>query len=520
MAVLTWQNVDGPRSGYGAPSISDALQAVNNGFNALQNTAKMYRDDSIANFDNQKAQNTGALINSLANINSIDDLDKHIASGAFNADALKQQFGGAVDLSALNDALMKRRGQIQTDADNQLKLNANTDFQAHAPELQQAAALASKDPDAFRAYMAQHNFGAGAAQALEQLMPYMNATREDATAQRGQSLSYAAQMANVALNRDKFNWDKSQATKLTDRQDMEGAAQLGQNAAIEAAKTGSENDGSIAFHKSKEYLALNNAQKAAADSTFNTQFSRSLQLTDAQQKQQQADTLPVQQQQQMTSALTKQYDEVAKRRNPLFGITTGSENLADKPMTELTKIASQGVSYDKADDVTNIINRTMAATGLSAPEVVSIMQNSTDTSMLRFWGLGREGNKYDEDKVLARAKDYAKYKISGQEDQDVMTRQKDLNGVATGMQKANQLSRELAQLRANGKDTSAKLQELAQQKAENDRMLQTLSNQVGKNALGIPGADAQQQQQTVTGLPWMSTGLASPNSAYRAFSGG
>lgn len=519
MAVLTWQNVDGPRSGYGAPSISDALQSVNNGFNALQNTAKMYRDDSIANFDNQKAQNTGALINSLANINSIDDLDKHIASGAFNADALKQQFGGAIDYKALNDALMKRRGQIQTDSENQLKLNEATDYQAHQADAQRLASLAFTNPAEYARQAASVNLGAAASKILGESAPWMNDTRQNATTIRGQDLTHADNQAQTALAREKFNWDKSQDTKLSDRQDMEGAAQLGQNAAIEAAKSGSQNDGSIAFHKSKEYLALNNAQKAAADSTFNTQFSRSLQLTDEQQKQQQADTLPVQQQQQMTSALTKQYDEVAKRRNPLFGITTGAEGLADKPITELTKIASQGVNYDKPDDVTNIINKGVAL-GLSAPEMVAIMQNSTDTSMLRFWGLGREGNKYDEDKIMSRAKDYVKYKLSGQEDKDVMTRQNDLNGVTMGMQKANQLSRELAQLRANGKDTSAKLQELARQKAENDRMLNTLSNQVGKNALGIPGADAQQQQQAVSGLPWMGAGLTSPNSAYRAFSGG
>ncbi|WP_065647687.1 hypothetical protein [Pantoea eucrina] len=515
MAVLTWQNVDGPRQGYGAPSIDNAIRTLNSGFTALQGVDKSFTDASNANFDNQKQQNTGAMINALAGISSIDDLNKHRDSGAFSADNLKAQFGGAFDYDKFNAALMARRGQIQVDADNQLKLNANTDFQAHAHELQEAAGLAGSNPDAFRAYMAKHDFGAGSAQALGQLMPYMEATRQDATTQRGQSLSYAGTMAGVAVDRDRLNMQKAEMQRkntLDDadraKKDTSGAYSLGQGAAQAALQAGSENDGLVGFHKSDAYLKLNSAQKTAADSAFDEQYNRGLQLTDAQQKEQlRVAGTPNAKQQETLSDLTTRYDEAQKLKNPLYSITTGLDKLQGKPATELIDIAAKGVNYDTPGEIAEFLNGIQQETGLPYPDIVSIMQNNVGPSLLKMKNWGRPGLVYDKDAVLKKAKQLKNYRLNGDEANARIERNNALYAPQQGMLKIKELSTELARLRANGKPTKEVEAKLAAQQQETNKLLGTLDARVTKDTLSVPGGPNQAQIGAVPGNAQMVDGL-------------
>ncbi|WP_312926643.1 hypothetical protein, partial [Pseudescherichia sp.] len=417
MAVLTWQNVDGPRTGYGAPSISDALQSVNNGFNALQNTAKQYRDDSIANFENQKAQNTGALINSLANINSIDDLDKHVASGAFNADALRQQFGGAIDYKTLNDALMARRGQIQTDSENQLKLNEDTDFQAHQGDLARLMGLANTNVAGYNAALANTNLGAAAGRILAAVNPAMDNTRQDATTQRGQSLSYAAQMAGVGVERDRLALAKH-AQDYKEAQDAKDDHSDAYTAGISFGHTNapnmSDNDLQKKLMNDPKFMAMSPGDQAAYLKGAGVGSSAVNSLTDAQKQSLQLYTAPVDTAKQRlddTLTLAKNNFELSK---PEYQALHGSAKFSGLSQTDVIDAIMKNTNYEDRGGLADMINKTVKETGADYATVASVAQNALQSSAFRMWGFGREGVKLDKDTLKEGVQKIQQYATSGQ----------------------------------------------------------------------------------------------------------
>lgn len=452
---LTWQNVDGPRAGYGGPSFSDALQAINTGLNSLQGVGKSLRDASVANFDNAKNQNTGALVNALSNITDAGELQKQIASGAFNADNLQKQFGGAIDYGVFNKALQERAGQIQADQEGQLKLNEDTDYQAHQADLAQLAGLANTDPSAYNAALKNLDLGTAAGRILSQTNPYMSATRENATTMRGQDLSHADNQAQIGLARDQFNYRKAQDTRLQAQKDTDDAFASGQNFAVSALKDKSENDATKEFINSKAFLAMDPDHQKAALSGLSTAYQRGSAMTDAEQQDFQKTMQPVQQ---IASAIDNKISTLTAnfaRTNPQFQILQGADELSGKSQQDVVKEMMEGTKYNDAGEVTDKVNAIAQKYNVPPALVASVAKNSQKSSAIRLGGFGREGVTYDWDRLDDGVAAAIKYQSSGQAYQDQQTLGAVTMPAAQLKQQISQVQQTLKRVQAAGGDTTA-----------------------------------------------------------------
>lgn len=481
MAVLTWQNVDAPRSSYGAPSIGGALEAMNNGFNALQSIGKQYRDDANATFDNAKAQNTGALINALANIQSTTDLQKQISSGAFSADNLAQRFGGAVDYTAVNKALTDRLGQIQTDQNNQLALNENTDYQAHQADIAKLASLANTDPAAYNKAVANTDLGLAAGKILAQVNPYMDQTRQDATTQRGQSLNYAANMAQIAQQdkRLQFEKDKYDAS-ITDDQYA-----LGQKFGTANAGKMSATDAQKALTTSPQFLALTPDGQKAALQGLSSGLAIGSQLTDAEQKTFNDNT-------QATKNLIGGMDARAKTlsdnfaaTNPNFLSLQGAQNFAGKTVADSVADIKKVTNYNDNGELADLTTQLSRKYNLPPAVVASVAQNNITSSAARFGGLWRDGMKLDKDGLERDVAAYSDYTKSGKAYDDQQKLAAYTTPITQFKQQASQLQAQLQRQLAAGDKAGA---------AETNRNLQTLT-QAG---LGVYNTLQQQGAQVAS----------------------
>ena len=108
MAEIKWSNVDGSALN---GAVSNANSAVNNyvrtlfgiGSNVEDFTDKLQkRSDETAKWN--RNQNTQQIINQMHNADSLDAMNQLQAQGIGNAQNALNQFGGQVDLAALNEA--------------------------------------------------------------------------------------------------------------------------------------------------------------------------------------------------------------------------------------------------------------------------------------------------------------------------------------------------------------------------------------------------------------------------------
>lgn len=412
MAVITWQNVDAPRGTYGGPTMSGALDAINNGFSALQGVGQNIRNTEQANFDNAKAQNTGALMNALANITSTGDLQKQMDSGAFSADNLRQQFGGAFDYDTFNKALMARAGQIQADQEGQLKLNQDTDLQAHQGDIARLAALANTNPAAYNQALANTDFGAATSAALAQLNPLMNDTRQNATTIRGQDLSHADNQAQIGLARERFNFEKARQNKADAQADTDAAYAAGQKAALSAGEM-SNNDATKAFTQSPEYLALDPAHQAAALKGLAAGFANTSQMTDQQKADYSAGVKDVNQ---ATSALDSRLNTFKQNfalTNPNYLALQGQGDFTDKSVADSVAQIKKSTAYNDNGELATSITQLSRQYNLPPALIASVAQNTLKESSLRLGGLGREGVTLDKDALENNVKAVSDYQKSG-----------------------------------------------------------------------------------------------------------
>lgn len=487
MAVLTWQNVDGPRQGYGAPSIDNAIRTLNSGFTALQGVDKSFTDAANANFDNQKEQNTGALVNSLANINSIDDLDKHVADGAFNADRLKAQFGGAVDYKTLNDALTKRRGEIQADAENQLKLNEDTDYQKYQPEAQRLAALAFTDPAAYAREAGTAQLGTAGSRILAQSAPWMNDTRQNSTTMRGQDLTHADNQARIGLDRDRFNYDKAQNAKREAKLNTDDAYAAGSKYGYDNAGNLSGNDMVKSFTNSDTYKQMDPAHRAAALKGLQEGAGNATVLTDAQQREATAAFQPL-------DTLTKQLEDTTNtaksnfdRNSPAFQVLRGAAPLANMSQTELTNTLAKELDYNNKGELADMISRVAEKYNVPISVVGSAAQNMQTSSAFSLWSFGKPGVKLNMDSLDQAVGRLRDYDSKGQAKEDANLWQKLVQPNTQLKQQGDQLRARLKRELSTGKDTTethkliAQLNDATQTRYDQFKPTATLVQQAADN---------------------------------------
>lgn len=413
MAVLTWQNVDGPRQGYGAPSIDRSLDAMNNGFKALQGVNQSFTDAANANFDNQKEQNTGAMINALANISDIGEFDKQHGSGAFSADNLKAQFGGAFDYNKFNAALMARRGQIQQDTEGQLKLNEDTDYQKNQGKMAYLMGLANTDTAAYNKAIANTDLGAAAGLILGKTNPLMNDTRSNNTTMRGQDLTHADNQARIGLDRDRFNYDKSQDAKKEAKLNTDGAFAVGQNYAVEALKNKSQNDAVKFFTGQKEFLAMDPAHQKAALDGISATYQRGSQMTDKQQDEYTAAVTPTNN---LSTAIDNKISTIRSNnalQNPNYLYMQGAEGKQDMSVADATNDMFKDTKYNDRGEIADHVTELTTKYRLNPADIASIAKNAVKSSGIRLGGFVRGDTTYDWDKLDQAAAEVAAYKQNG-----------------------------------------------------------------------------------------------------------
>lgn len=110
MAIITWRNIesDGFRGAAGLMEV--ARRSLNDGFTGLQSTLQQTNTVRDQNWDAQKQANTNAFLDRLARFKTPEELAA--AQQAGELDALRQQFGGQVDSTAIRNAEANAQQQL------------------------------------------------------------------------------------------------------------------------------------------------------------------------------------------------------------------------------------------------------------------------------------------------------------------------------------------------------------------------------------------------------------------------
>jgi endonuclease YncB( thermonuclease family)/flagellum-specific peptidoglycan hydrolase FlgJ len=135
---ITWRNVTGPTPAEAAQPMRFASADLNAGFAALQKTLGMVTDNQDANWQNQKVNNTQALMDALRGAKSPEEMAALQQSGALAE--MKAGFGAQFDRNAVNAAEDARPGILRDNLTKEQQFGVQQDVVAHQPLADQAKA--------------------------------------------------------------------------------------------------------------------------------------------------------------------------------------------------------------------------------------------------------------------------------------------------------------------------------------------------------------------------------------------
>jgi hypothetical protein len=154
MSQITWRNIDAPDlSGVGRLQLA-GNQNIRDAISGLIAPIQQNQALSNINFNTARTQNTAALQNKLLGYQDPNALQQALPQ--FNADALRDRFGAAVDQSAINQTLATRPGQLRQDATGQIQLENLQKDQASQPFENQFYSLLAANPDQAEQFLRQN----------------------------------------------------------------------------------------------------------------------------------------------------------------------------------------------------------------------------------------------------------------------------------------------------------------------------------------------------------------------------
>jgi hypothetical protein len=128
---ITWRNVTGPSIADASRPMESAANIFNAAFDPLQSVLKKREDTDLANFKQQKENNTNAFLNQLYQTHSPEEMAQLQASGKLQS--MLDTFGAQIDQAKAREAMDTRLGTLQDQATKTITFNDAVRTEKDAP---------------------------------------------------------------------------------------------------------------------------------------------------------------------------------------------------------------------------------------------------------------------------------------------------------------------------------------------------------------------------------------------------